>query len=151
MSSTRPTHTSRGFTLIEVMVVVAIIGILASIAYPSYTEYVRRGQRAKAQTALMEAAQYMQRYYAANNAYNKDLGGTKLLASVVSDALSNSGELAYTLTFATTPALSATAFTLVMTPKTGGMMVGDRCGAFTLDQTGFKDITGTSTVKDCWK
>lgn len=155
MSSTSPTHASRGFTLIEVMVVVAIIGILASIAYPSYTEYVRRGQRSKAQTALMEAAQFMQRYYAANNGYNKDLSGKALEESVVQGALSNSSELAYDVSFAK-DFPTATAYVLVMKPTKGGRMDGDKCGSFTLDQTGFKDITGqpsgsTATAKDCWK
>ena len=65
------------------MIVVAIVGILAAIAYPSYTEQVKRGQRSKAQTALLEAAQFMQRYYAANNSYATDLNKVDLKASDV--------------------------------------------------------------------
>ncbi|MBI5925446.1 MAG: type IV pilin protein [Aquabacterium sp.] len=147
-------HTSRGFTLIEVMVVVAIIGILASIAYPSYTEYVRRGQRAKAQTALMEAAQYMQRYYAANNSYKTPLAGSDLTAANVASALSNSNDLAYDLSFDTNSP-TATSYKLLMTPKSSGTMNGDRCGAFGIDQTGLKSVTPPSgkstTVAECWK
>lgn len=62
----RPQH---GFTLIEIMVVVAIIGVLAAIAYPNYTEYVRKGKRAEGRTALMELMQQQERHMTQRNAY----------------------------------------------------------------------------------
>ena len=57
-----PWRAGRGFTLLELMIVVAIVGILASIAYPSYMDHVRKGNRAKAQAFLMDVAQRQQNY-----------------------------------------------------------------------------------------
>ncbi|HBP5388065.1 TPA: prepilin-type N-terminal cleavage/methylation domain-containing protein, partial [Pseudomonas aeruginosa] len=53
---------NRGFTLIELMIVVVIIAILAGIAYPSYDEYVKRGNRTEGQALLSEAAATQERY-----------------------------------------------------------------------------------------
>ena len=61
--------THRGFTLIEVMIVVAIVGILTAIALPSYSEYIRRGHRAEARAGLLQAAQWMERAATANGKY----------------------------------------------------------------------------------
>ena len=66
-------HSSRGFTLIEVMIVVAIIGILAAIAYPSYDEYVKRGNRTEGQAFLSDVAARQERYFSQNNAYITDV------------------------------------------------------------------------------
>lgn len=63
---------NKGFTLIEVMIVVAIIGILAAIAYPSYDEYVKRGNRTEGQAFLMDVAARQERYFSQNNAYITD-------------------------------------------------------------------------------
>lgn len=148
---------ARGFTLIELMVVVAIVGILATIAYPSYTEYVRRGKRSQAQTVLLQAAQFMQRYYAANMAYDRALGdATKAAGSDATRLPSDlrqspaQGTTEYDITVFTTQA----AYTLTATPT--GTMTGDRCGALTLDNVGTKGVMlgSTSTPSEiprCWK
>ena len=59
----------KGFTLIEVMIVVAIIGILSAIAYPSYTEYIARGHRADARAGLLQAQQWLERAATATGVY----------------------------------------------------------------------------------
>lgn len=63
----------RGFTLIELMIVVAIVGILSAIAYPSYTEYVRKGRRVEGRTTLLQAAQYLERAATATGKYPTSL------------------------------------------------------------------------------
>ena len=141
-----------GFTLIEVMIVVAIIGILATIAYPSYVEYVKRGHRSEAQTALLQAAQFMQRFYAANNNYKSNLKGdsVKLEFATITTRAYDVGLKE------TDNALGPTKFLLQATPKANGPMAGDRCGTFTLDHLGVRNNVGkpagsTAQAADCWK
>ncbi|WP_045211567.1 type IV pilin protein [Desulfonatronovibrio magnus] len=63
------TKTKTGFTLIEVLIVVALLGILASIAIPAFTNHITKARRADAQVALLEAAQKMERFFTNNNTY----------------------------------------------------------------------------------
>lgn len=137
-----------GFTLIEVMIVVAIIGILAAIAYPSYVEHVKRGRRAEAQAALMEAVQFMQRFYAANSRYDQTIASPPARVALPSPSNTN---LAYELSFENN-SLTSTAFKILATPKAGGPMVNDRCGNFGINQVGVKFVTGQNvSITDCWK
>src|SRR4051794_33704766 len=69
-SPARRASSGRGFTLIELMISVAVVAVLAAVALPAYKDQISRSKRSDMQTVLLEDAQYMQRYYAANNAYN---------------------------------------------------------------------------------
>jgi type IV pilus assembly protein PilE len=138
-----------GFTLIEVMVTVAIVGILAAIALPAYKEQIARGKRADVQTVLMEDAGYMQRYYAAQNSFN----GTPAPSLPASQAPKAAVAANYTIAVAV-PASAPVTFTLTATRA--GSMVGDKCGNFTYDNLGQKGLAaGTAaagqTAAACWR
>ncbi|MBC3206564.1 MULTISPECIES: type IV pilin protein [unclassified Pseudomonas] len=126
----------RGFTLIEIMIVIAIIGIVITIAAPRYTEYVNKGRRAEVAGLLSEQAQTLERFYTKNNVYT---GVTGL----------STGNDFYTIT----PTLTDQTFLLTATRKAGSAMATDKCGDLTLSNTGVRAMNNAATgltSKDCW-
>ena len=138
----------KGFTLIELMVTVAVIGILAAIAYPSYTQYVQRANRAEARAFLMENAQFLERNFTTANRYDQTSGGVAITnASLPKPQSPVNGVARYTI--AVNP--TSQTFTLSATPV--GAMAGDACGIYTLDNTGLQGAAGVTTgaiVGQCW-
>jgi type IV pilus assembly protein PilE len=147
-------HFGKGFTLIELMITVAIVAILAAIAYPSYTEQVARSRRGDGQAALLETAQWIERQYTVSNAYNLKADRTTAMANAELPPLKAKTAESYTLSLGSAAAASAptaTKFWLRVVPT--GSMTNDKCGNLALDSTGAKTISGTTggaSVATCW-
>lgn len=120
----------KGFSLIELMIVVAIVGFLSAVAYPSYSSYVVKSKRTDAQRAMIEYAQSMERYFTANGRYSTAAGGASCGGTAPSSVS------LYAITCATA---SDSTFTITATPTTGTTQAND--GNMTLTNTGAK--TGT--------
>lgn len=136
----------QGFTLIELMITVAVIGILAAVAYPSYTEYVMRSRRVEGQTLLDEAAARQERWRAQNGKYTVTVTDLKLPHGATSQngyymlvptAMEDGSDGGYTL----------------KAQRLGSQTSDFKCGDFTLDAKGKKGIAaGTpGTAANCWR
>jgi type IV pilus assembly protein PilE len=132
---------SRGFSLIELMMVVAIIAIIAAVALPSFRQYVIRSARTEARNALLEVAALQERYRYSNPGYATTLTALGITASPYETA-----EGRYTVTLTDPTAVS---FTVSATPVSGKGQESDSCGTLTLSNSGVKG--STSSDAKCWK
>ena len=130
-----------GFTLIELMIVVAVIAVLASIAYPSYTAQVRKSKRAAAKAEMVEYAQRAERQFTLNNSY----AGFRFVENNTTTI--NSPRDGSTAFYRIVMAPTATAFTLTATPLND--QTKDPCGTLTVNQAGVKTPANTS-AQECW-
>ena len=133
----RPTRRrAAGFTLIELMITVAILVILLSVALPSYLDHVRKSRRAEAQAYMMAVATRQQQFLVDTRGYATTLAAVGVAVPANVDG-------AYTLAMPT-PGVNPPSFTLTLTPKTA--QASDRCGTLTLDAAGTKG----ASVSGCW-
>lgn len=135
---------SRGFTLIELMIAVAIIGIIAAFALPSYMDSVRKTQRSDAKIALSEAAARQEQFFAENNSYaaNGDLD-----ALVTNSDGKSSPEGHYELAVDNSACSGPPYMCFSITATAVGTQAADTdCATFTIDHIGRK----TATSANCW-
>ncbi len=143
LDSVRPVR-RRGFTLIELIVTVAIIGILAAVAYPSYLDYVRRGNRSAAQTFMMTIAQRQEQYLLTNRSY------AIVSATALADlALAAPPETVGRYTFTVTGTVSPPTYLITATPSTS-QAVANKFGTLTLSSDGTKTSPARPPAEE-WK
>jgi len=133
----------RGFTLIELMVTVAIVGMLAAVAYPSYIDYIIRSKRSAAQGYMLELSSLQQRYLLDARTYAADLA--TLNSSVPSNVSPN-----YTVTTSLKTGTTLPGFTVTATPIGSQLARDTACGTLTIDEAGTKTASGSSGVAGCW-
>ncbi len=139
-----------GFTLVELMVAVLIVGILAAIAVPSYSNYVRKGRRTDAKSALLDLASLEERYFSVNNSYSETTtqlgyaGGWPVTVGGGYYTIATPTVVAATTTAAATFSLTATVTTL------GGQNQDTQCQTFTVTSAGVQSATPDPT-NTCWK
>ncbi|MFC3033658.1 type IV pilin protein [Pseudoalteromonas fenneropenaei] len=125
-----------GFTLVEILVALAILGILYSLAMPSYSRYLQESRRSEAQQLVLQQAAALERIYSRQGGYPKTFSAT----------IGDYYDLSYTPSEEVTPDRYR-AFVLTATPKSGSAQAADRCGALSFNQQGVK----TPSSDDCWK
>jgi len=141
---------ARGFTLIELMVTVAIVAILAAIALPSYLNHVRQANRAAAQGYMLEISNLQQRYLLDARTYATASSATDFATLNWPPAPSTVAPN-YTVTTAPKTSTTPPGFTVTATPISTSPQANDTtCGILTIDETGTKTASGTGGVSACW-
>lgn len=135
---------ARGFTLIEVMITVAIVAILVSIAYPSYTQYIVRSNRSAASSLVMNLASRQEQYNLDVRQYTDQLSllGTPTIPIEIANN--------YNVTVTADNSLAPPVYSITATPVNNQLARDTQCGFLKIDQKGLKTIGGTSTASSCW-
>ena len=134
----------RGFTLIEILIVVAIMGLLASIALPAYQNSVLRSGRSDARNAILQVASDQERFFNNNNTYSTN---ALPLANPVAATRTSTNDLWLVTVAACGTGTIANCF--VATATAQGDQLGDTCDTITISNTGVRGATG-DTTDECW-
>jgi type IV pilus assembly protein PilE len=148
---------SRGFTLVELMIVVVIAAILVSIAIPSYSSYVQRSRRTEAKSALLNMASLEERFYSTQNLYSANPADFGYAAGVWPVQVGGGYyQVLIPAGAVTPPAIGApAAYTIQAVPVPGGMQAADTtCALFQINSLGVQfaqDTGGVDQTTTCWK
>jgi len=139
---------AKGFTLIELMIVVAIMGIIAAVAIPQYKQYVIRGNRAAAQAFMMDVANREKQYLLDARSYAIDGGTTALTQLTMAPSADVAKNYAFTVTV---PVVTTTpSFTITATPISGSAQANANDGYLTLDDLGAKCWSTNGACPNHW-
>ena len=148
-----------GFTLIELMIALAVVALLAAVALPAYTEHVNKGKRAEGQAALMAAIQLQERAYTANGTYTGNanfptlfgLAATATVYSGQDPGLDLTGR--YTLSVVADAANNCNVLTECVTIQAAPVLPfrDDNCGTLTLNTRGLRTESGARDTAYCWR
>jgi len=134
--------TQQGFTLIELMITVAIVGIIAAIAVPNYSEYIKRASRAEAASALLDAANKQEQYFVDNRAYSTSFSDLGIQSKT------ETGHFELTINV-----VNSNEFTITAKPIAGAVKGDADCTSLTINDVGLKGATGSKGNTDinyCW-
>jgi type IV pilus assembly protein PilE len=141
---------SKGFTLIEVLIVSVIIAVLAAIAYPAYTEYTRNARRAEARATLTQIIQLQERRFTQNNAYQPTFPGTPAPAGWPV-TVGNPASPFYTISWTTVPGVAPAPDVVTVRATPAAAFSDPKCNILAIDTIGNKTVTGaTQTAAECW-
>lgn len=143
MNKRSQSRRGKGFTLVELLIAIAVVAILAAIAYPTYTEHTKKTRRSEIAGVLVEEAQKLERFFSRAGQYSNASGPP------VREHEVSAGNAFYAIS----AERSEQTFVLTAMPVAGTLMSGDRCGGFMLENTGRHDnvgMSGDASVQTCW-